>query len=561
MGCLTLKPVITQVEVDRNDFGECTGSSDLGTVWSWEDTMTDVPVDNHMPVYSKAETIDCDDDYFNCEFEDPDSPLDAVPDNFRRPVPAGMTIESLVEEMEENEDTVECKVCEELHDKTECHKDDKLGWVCEACSSKQLKESVTTTWTCFFDDREVGTVEAATEYDAKVKMMDKYPEYHYGLYDGCFWVEPADDTVLTEAIDSEQISNAIASVIDKVAGDTSDDNKLKILLALLDFTTPENLDKVFALIKQFAGTDPVLTDEDKDALAAKLKIDRKLLDTTDTLLTALLFIYKKAPIAAGLILDIFEISPVDELVLGLPTEGIGAVIAAILSFIPDKAILGALASIRGFVGEKVVKAIKDIIIHKVLPEPKKEALTEASKYKDSIELHYDSLTAEIITGGIPATWEDPAESIEGEYTDEYDFEVETSAVEEALWDHCLTEEDVASIPGGFEALEDEATWKSFMDAHFDELVEKYYDKLLELFRDEAEEAAAETFQDRYNDSWSEGPDPDRAYDEWRDRQLFGERLEESDDEFYDRLTFCPECGSERSFDRKAGCCLECKTRI
>ena len=39
MGCLTQKPVITQTEVCRNDFGECTDSADLGTVWSWEDVM------------------------------------------------------------------------------------------------------------------------------------------------------------------------------------------------------------------------------------------------------------------------------------------------------------------------------------------------------------------------------------------------------------------------------------------------------------------------------------------------------------------------------------------
>ena len=37
MGCLSQKPVITQTEVCRNDFGECTDSADLGQVWSWED--------------------------------------------------------------------------------------------------------------------------------------------------------------------------------------------------------------------------------------------------------------------------------------------------------------------------------------------------------------------------------------------------------------------------------------------------------------------------------------------------------------------------------------------
>ena len=36
-GCISQKPIITQTEVNRNDFGECTASSDLGTIWSWED--------------------------------------------------------------------------------------------------------------------------------------------------------------------------------------------------------------------------------------------------------------------------------------------------------------------------------------------------------------------------------------------------------------------------------------------------------------------------------------------------------------------------------------------
>ena len=39
--CLSQKPIITQVEVNRNDFGECVDSCDLGTVWSWEDMMSD----------------------------------------------------------------------------------------------------------------------------------------------------------------------------------------------------------------------------------------------------------------------------------------------------------------------------------------------------------------------------------------------------------------------------------------------------------------------------------------------------------------------------------------
>ena len=39
LSCLSKKPIITQTEVERNDFGECTDSCDLGTIWSWEDII------------------------------------------------------------------------------------------------------------------------------------------------------------------------------------------------------------------------------------------------------------------------------------------------------------------------------------------------------------------------------------------------------------------------------------------------------------------------------------------------------------------------------------------
>ena len=71
-----------------------------------------------------------------------------------------------------------------------------------SANRRTMKESL---WTCWFDDRQIGTVEAATEDEALDKMMAKYPEYHYGLYDGCFGVELYEElknsSALTEAVD------------------------------------------------------------------------------------------------------------------------------------------------------------------------------------------------------------------------------------------------------------------------------------------------------------------------------------------------------------------------
>jgi hypothetical protein len=57
LGCLTKKPIITQTEVTRNDFGECTDHCDLGTVWSWEDMMQDTTYEDDATVFSKNETF------------------------------------------------------------------------------------------------------------------------------------------------------------------------------------------------------------------------------------------------------------------------------------------------------------------------------------------------------------------------------------------------------------------------------------------------------------------------------------------------------------------------
>ncbi len=273
MGRLSQKPIITQTEVSRNDFGECTDSCDLGTVWSWEDMMKDVPADPEQTVFNKADTV-----YYTSgsapEFDALDNSLD--PTAYRKPVPANMSIDDLVEAMEENEDDVECKFCHELFDKSECEYDRDYGWLCSGCQR------------------------AISEHGGQLVLSD-------------------------------------------------------------------------------------------------------------------------------------------------------------------------------------------------------EPLTEASKYKDSVEFHYDSLTVDIITKVIPATLEDPADYEEDEYTDEYDFEVDTATIEEVLWNEFITEEDVTDVPGGLDALEDEAAWKAFLDTHFEELLEKYNDQLLEYFREDAEEAAREEFQERYND--------------------------------------------------------------
>jgi len=202
-GCMSKKPIITQTEVERNDFGECTDSSDLGTIWSWEDEMEE-PEAEPETKFSKDDVVSdydpdtdpefADDDFFAVnddlyesaeisftnnadrdeffklcseigivtgadlkkfmdEFGADDSNILAklreyraeLGDDFkieecqRKPIPEGMTIEQLVETMQENEDMVECAGCEELFPKDECFHKDDIGWLCGDCEDRIVK--------------------------------------------------------------------------------------------------------------------------------------------------------------------------------------------------------------------------------------------------------------------------------------------------------------------------------------------------------------------------------------------------------------------------------------
>ena len=281
LGCLSQKPIITQTEVCRNDFGECTDSADLGTVWSWEDMMGEGGYTEAEPTKSiftkddlklmadgKDPEFDNLDNSVDCKVEEPEtsevSPIE------RKPIPEGMTIEELVEEMEENEDTVECTWCEELFDKSECRKEVDLGWLCSRCEMaiKSRGETLTfregnywdfldeeakpKTWICAFEGKEIGTVAAATEEAAAEKMQRKYPEYPYGLYDGCFEVYPADEEDITENLNeelsfSEMVADSINHLINDLGKDSSADDFADLVIRDIednyDVEIPEDPEK------------------------------------------------------------------------------------------------------------------------------------------------------------------------------------------------------------------------------------------------------------------------------------------------------------------------------
>jgi hypothetical protein len=256
LGCLSQKPIITQIEVCRNDFGECTDSSDLGTIWSWEDECKECGPDaekagSHILTKADLENVPERDP----EFDNLDNSVEVEDDDFRavnelaealresiafkdikdfeefarlcreiglktlgdvedfarreqvpagqlmdklreyrdelgpdfkikesrKPVPEGMTIEQLVEEMEENEDEVECTWCNDLFPKDQCRKEVDLGYLCSRCEAaiKSRGEKLTFVENDYWDflDEAVAVKDSAA-VGSYVRLVHNNSFYH-----------------------------------------------------------------------------------------------------------------------------------------------------------------------------------------------------------------------------------------------------------------------------------------------------------------------------------------------------------------------------------------------
>lgn len=93
----------------------------------------------------------------------------------RKPIPKGMTLKQLVEQMEQNEDTVECTWCEDLFDKSECRKEVNLGWLCSRCEAaiKSRGEQLTFIENAYWDFLDRDSLDESTAV-ADSKLVGKY---------------------------------------------------------------------------------------------------------------------------------------------------------------------------------------------------------------------------------------------------------------------------------------------------------------------------------------------------------------------------------------------------
>jgi hypothetical protein len=110
-----------------------------------------------------------------------------------------MTIEELVEEMEENEDTVECTWCNELYGKDQCRYEVDLGWLCGRCEAaiKSRGETLTFRENNYWDFLDEDFDVEYSEADVKAIATDIVDSAKALLQDSPI----SDDTLVEETLD------------------------------------------------------------------------------------------------------------------------------------------------------------------------------------------------------------------------------------------------------------------------------------------------------------------------------------------------------------------------
>lgn len=500
---LSKKPIITQVEVDRNDFGECVDSTDLGTVWSWEEVVKDIE-DESKSVFTKSDLEINDDDpeflltddllevpvlteeeqklatnkrgdylvsassghgytVFNksnvciggINSDDEEEAirrfnLGDLDETIKQPIETGRTLKDLVKLMEENEDEAECRCCYETFPKDSMTTLEGERF-CPDCAEQ-------------IEDGDIVKCEWCEDYFDKSEC-DFAPDWNGYLCKRCI------QAILSRG---EQINLRHGGY----------NEELKVVEEV-ELEDPECY-----YCKEHHPAETMHVEFDNN-----IKDDVLVCDTCYSEL-----------FGADEELDI-------EIVDDLGTQFDG-----------------------GY--------------------PETSEVTEAVEKTEYIEFEYSDLTTTV-----QGPKRDADDWDEFDYTGDYTYKVPKDEVATTIYEEFMTDEDAADVPGGLETLEDDDEWAKYLETHFDALLEKYHDQLLEYYKEYAEEAFADDVS--YDDLEAEryAAEIDRAYDEWRDRRLLGEdaasskaTLAESDDET--GLTLCPECG-KNSFDPETGVCVNC----
>ena len=562
LGCLSKKPIITQTEVDRNDFGECTDSCDLGTVWSWEDMMVaeDTPVksiftkndlkcmangqdpefdniDNSLCFDSVEDAVDFlvkDEEEAIAGYEKAEAAIEALGaenkkeildtlDHIkeeeeehieelkavgeRKPVPEGMTIDQLVEEMEENEDDVECKSCHELFDKSECVHDRDYGWLCSRCQR------------------------AVEDHGASVVVsepsLDEELEWH--TYKITYTTAANPDKEQTIIFKTWKFDVEYAWRMSRENIPHSTIKRIELVEELQEsFNTNEKVEFIYdSLFVTLQGPKRDVDDWDESEESVRHS-----------------FYKSKEDVATDIWENFIEEADVKDIEGGLDAleedKAWNDFLVAHFDDLLDK-----------YYG-KLLKYYED--------DARKEyeethSLNESIDPRDLVELEYPSLTVTLY-----GPQRDVDDWDEVEHTTSHVFLVSKIEVATAIWENWITEEDVADVEGGLETLEDDTAWEKYLETHFDDLFEKYEKQILEYFKEEAAEDFRERSQEEYDlERWTAKQkqsyaDFEADFNESNQKPF----LEEFDDAEAHKahLIDCPECGSV-SYDMKEQYCANC----
>jgi hypothetical protein len=486
MGCLTKKPIITQTEVNRNDFGECTDYCDLGTVWSWEDMMSkETDAEPAISVFTKDD-LKCMADGTDPEFDNLDNSVDF----------------EISEGLGDFDDfDIGPQSDEFIPPEFEDAFEDSLEPVEEAISKVQadyLSRRKPMTKEEFAERLEVEDeilIFTGDPRELGIRGRDYFATKVDGKYEVSFW----DETYEDEFTDSEIVEtfDTIDELWDFMVNFMENDDFNPEYNYLAESCITEDFDRVKA-----AAQCARKCYDFYNALAAKVSVkelrpyakaaDKFVKDTygltgkeAEDLLFSGYVVWKqlneetqRKPIPEGMTIE----QLVEEM-----EENEDTVECTKCGNLVEKANCRHNKEGFGWCCSDCEPA------NTLIEEPEKSKFNP----KDIITFDYSNFSTEV--QGPKRAVDDWDDAI---YTTDYTYEKEAGDVADLLYMGFLEDEDVTDVPGGLDALTplDKAIWQKFWDEHFNELLDKYYDELYDCLKDSAREEFEE------NASWDDYED-------------------------------------------------------
>ena len=470
MGCLSKKPIITQTEVNRNDFGECVDHCDLGTVWSWEDMMKDTE-EPKASVFSKSDLSKynpdndpefADDDFFAINNSDAseseiepistvDDAVDFLVKDEEEAIAGYEKVEDAVkdfdaENKEEILDTIDhIKEEEEEHieelealvDAEEVDQDEEES-LAEGFAFSLNNEKDLTEFTKLCQEvgiKTVGDLELFTREtaDKPGNILDKLRAYRDELGDDFKITEHVNEE--RPAIESDQelggIDNAVVDCKAAKVITHSEDEKPVVCERK---PVPEGM-----TIEQLVET----MEENEDEVECTWCND----------------VFPKDMCKKEVNLGYLCPRCAD----GIMSRG------ETLTFKEN--------NYWDFLDEAAQTE-----------EPADEKLSESFDPDKEVDFYYDDLTFTV-----NGTRRDADDWDEYERGGSYTYTRTQNDVAVDIWENFITEEDVKDVEGGLATLEDNDAWLKYLDTHFDALLDKYYDNLLDYYEDNAAEKLADSY--------------------------------------------------------------------